>query len=57
MQLLIPLEVVTVLEKIDEILNRYEINWKTLLLIVSTVQVCYPPGNKHLKGYLINLLM
>jgi hypothetical protein len=56
-QLLIPLEVVTVLEKIDEILNRYEINWKTLLLIVSTVQVCYPPENKHLKGYLINLLM
>ncbi|XP_057381020.1 uncharacterized protein LOC130703609 [Daphnia carinata] len=55
-QLLIPLEVENVLKKIDEILNRYEINWKNLLLIISAVQVCYPTGNQHLKT-LINSLM
>lgn len=55
-QLLIPLEVETVLKKIDEILNRYEINWKNLLIIISTVQACYPTGNQHLKA-LINSLM
>lgn len=41
-----------ILDKIDEILNRYEINWKNLLLIISTVQVCYPTGNKNVKGIL-----
>ncbi|KAI9552901.1 hypothetical protein GHT06_020785 [Daphnia sinensis] len=55
-QLLIPLDVENVLKKIDEILNRYEINWKNLLLIISTVQVCYPTGNQHLKA-LINSLV
>ncbi|EFX83632.1 hypothetical protein DAPPUDRAFT_301633 [Daphnia pulex] len=50
--LLIPLEVGTVLDKIDEILNRYDINWKSLLLIVSAIQVCYPTGSKYLKAFI-----
>lgn len=55
-QLLIPLEVEKVVEKLDDILNRYEINWKTLLLVVSAVQICYPAGNKHLRGNLITYI-
>lgn len=51
--MLIPLEVEKVVEKIDEILERYEVNWKTLLLVVSIIQVCHPTGNKLLKGILM----
>lgn len=49
-KLLIPLEADKVLERIEDILNRYEINWKTLLLVVSAIQVCYDSGNRRLKG-------
>jgi hypothetical protein len=47
---LIPLEAKQVLEKVEDILNRFDVNWKTLLLVVSAVQVCYPAGVRLLKG-------
>ncbi len=46
-----------VVSKIEDVLNRYEINWKTLLLIVSTVQVCYPTGTRSLKGTFIRCIV
>ena len=39
-----------VLDLIEAILTQYEINWKTLLLVVSAVQICYITGNRKLKG-------
>ena len=50
LQLLVPLDAQAVVEKIDDILSRYEVNWKTLLLVISVIHVCYPLGTKHLKG-------
>ena len=49
LQLLQPLEVEIVVAKLDDILTRYEINWKTLLLVVSTIQICNFKGHKVLK--------
>ena len=50
LQLLYPLDAEEVVDKIDEILTNYEINWKTILLVISVIHVIYAEGSKTVKG-------
>ena len=44
------MELEVAVDKINEVLSRYEINWKTLLNIISAIYVVHSSGSMLLKG-------
>ncbi|XP_046550672.1 Fanconi anemia group A protein homolog [Haliotis rubra] len=55
-QLFLPFESKEILEVLQRILERQEVNWQTVLSFIATFLVCFPDASRLLQGHIHSLL-
>ncbi|XP_048254988.1 Fanconi anemia group A protein homolog [Haliotis rufescens] len=55
-QLFLPFESREIMEVLQRILERQEVNWQTVLSFIATFLVCFPDAPKLLQGHIHSLL-